>query len=419
MFYKYVIAAAVLLSPWVFSMPMEGDWSRQVKEKAVVGILALLLVYGLWFYNKSYACLLAYLDCFAVFRGNETSFAALIPVLAFSGLYLFIRWAADDFHWLKKAVAWSFCVVLGYGALQYFHVHPILSVVNAAIRYESEQYAKRYTAELMRAGKLEAGEHTVSGNDYLKKITYRKIGGRMDVSIDLALPTVVPHLRVNGVFGNPNDWMEYVLVSFPFVFFFLNKKRALLAGAVMAVLLAGVVAEKYSPAPGRGVNREAGPVQSLAIRKTIYAEILEQYKTHWLLGYGLGAFKEQFPRQQKMRTYGVFTYAHNDFLQFLYEAGLVGMVLLIGAVATPLARLRPLNKEKRILLCSLCLFGGAAMIDFPAHIAPTMLVGLVAFSLLSRCVEMEAGVRPGTPGSQKKRGAPSPSGMAGNQLDNV
>jgi len=274
MFYKYVIATAVLLSPWVFSLPIEGDWSRQVKEKVVVGILALLLVYGIWFYNKSYACLLAYLDLFAIFRDNSVSFAALIPVLAFSGLYLFIQWAEDDFHWLKKTVALSFCLVLGYGALQYFNLHPILSVVNTAIRYDSERYAKQYTDELIRAGKLQEGEHAVPGNDYLKKITYRKIDGRMDVAIDLQLPTVVPHLRVNGVFGNPNDWAGFVLVGFPFAFFFLNKKRALVVGAVVVVLLAAVVTEKYSPASGRGVNREAGMAKSIEIRKTIHAEIL-------------------------------------------------------------------------------------------------------------------------------------------------
>ncbi|MFQ5671843.1 MAG: O-antigen ligase family protein [Nitrospinales bacterium] len=406
MFYKYVIAAAVLLSPWIFSMPMEGDWSRQVKEKAVVGILALLLVYGIWFYNKSYACLLAYLDLFSVFRDNDVSFAALIPVLAFSGLYLFIQWAEDDFHWLKKAVALSFCVVLGYGALQYFHLHPILSVVNAAIRYDSARYVKQYTDELIRAGKLEEGEHAVPGNNYLKKITYRKVGDRMDVAMDLQLPEVVPHLRVNGVFGNPNDWMSFVLVGFPFVFFFLNKKRALVAGVVMTAVLAAVIAEKYSPAAGRGVNREAGPIQSIKIRKIIYAEILEQYKTHWLLGHGLGTFKEQFPRQQKMKTYGVFTYAHNDFLQFLYEAGLVGMILLVGAVAIPLGNLKPLNREKWILLCSLLLFGGSATVNFPAHIAPTMLVGLIAFSLLSRCAV------PGFPAKPRPAGASGEGGQS-------
>lgn len=384
MFYKYIISTAVLLSPWIFSVPMEGDWTRQVKEKAVVGILAFLLIYLIWFYNKSLACLLAYLDMFSIFRDNDVSFSALIPVLAFSGLYLFIQWVKDDLEWLKKAVALSFCFVLGYGILQYFNLHPILSVVNTAIKYESELYAKQVTAELMKAGKLEEGEYTVQNKDYLKKITYQKSGGQMDVSLDLKLPKVVPHLRINGMFGNPNDWAGYILVSSPFIFFFLKKKHALLAGVAVTAMLVVMIADKYTGGSGRGVNQEAGLAKSIEIRKTIYAEILEQYKKRWLLGHGLGTFKVKFPQQQKMKTYGTFTYAHNDFLQFLYETGLVGMLLLTGALATPLGYLKPLDKDKLILLGSLALLSGSAMITFPAHIAPTMLVGMIAFSLLSK-----------------------------------
>jgi hypothetical protein len=341
-----------------------------------------------WFYNKSYACLLAYLDVFSAFRDNDVSFHSLEVALAFSCLYLVIQWIRDDLLWLRKAVALSFALVLGYGILQFFHIDPVISAVNAAIRLDGEIYAKNLAAELEKTGGLKEGVYAVRGKDYLRGIVYRKTGDGLAADLDIEMPATVPHLRVSGMFGNPNDWMAYVLSAFPFACFFARGKRALLvAGIMIAIFAVSIYLKYYGTAH---IPKENSLGKSIAIRLTIYGEILDQYRERWFLGHGLGTFKVKFPERQKLRDYGAFVYAHNDFLQFLYETGLVGFLLLIGTIAAPLAHIKPLDREKSLLLASLAAFGAAAMVGFPAHIAPIALVGMVAFALLSRTCHARA-----------------------------
>lgn len=382
MFYKYIISAAVLVSPWLFTLPAGWDWTKQAKEKAVIGILVFLVVYGIWFYNKCYAFLLAYLDVFSAFRDNDVSFPALIVALAFSCLYLVIQWIQGDLTWLKKAVALSFALVLGYGVLQFFYIDPIISAVNAAIKFEGGIYAENLAGELTKSDSLKEGVYVVQGKDYLKGIVYRKSGDGLAADLEIELPTIIPHLRVSGMFGNPNDWMAYVFAAFPFACFFVRGKRALVAAGVMIAIFSVSVYLKYYGT--EHVSKENSLSKSIEIRLTIYGEIFDQYTERWLFGHGLGTFKIKFPERQKLKDFGAFVYAHNDFLQFLYETGIVGFFLLIGTIAVPLANIKPVDKEKSILLGSLLLFGLAAMISFPAHIAPTALVGMIAFALLSK-----------------------------------
>ena len=190
-------------------------------------------------------------------------------------------------------------------------------------------------------------------------------------------------LRINGMFGNPNDWLGYILVGCPFVFYFLKSKQTPLFLALLVLMVAAVLVLKYSSIP-KNSNLAAGIGPSINIRLHIYKEIFDQYKNRWLLGHGLGTFKVKFPKKQRFKAFGRFIYAHNDGLQFLYETGLIGLILLLGTLISPLRRIGSLEKNTVILCSSLGLFVGFSCISFPAHIAPTMFTALIAFSLLSR-----------------------------------
>jgi len=56
--YKYILSAAILLIPWVFSFPPDGDWAREIKERTLLSFFALLPAYFIWFHNKWLASLL-------------------------------------------------------------------------------------------------------------------------------------------------------------------------------------------------------------------------------------------------------------------------------------------------------------------------------------------------------------------------
>jgi O-antigen ligase len=51
------------------------------------------------------------------------------------------------------------------------------------------------------------------------------------------------------------------------------------------------------------------------------------FRQHWLLGSGLDTFGNLFPAARSFPTDKIWTHAHNDFLQFLAETGLVGALL--------------------------------------------------------------------------------------------
>jgi hypothetical protein len=383
--YKYILSAAILLIPWVFSFPPEGDWAREIKERTLLAFLALLPAYFIWIHNKWLASLLVYLNLFTMFRDNEVSFTAFIVVLAYSCLYLMIQQIKDDFLWLKKATAFSFGIVFFYGVLQLFNFHPILSIANSVIQWEGELFAKKFTKRLSEEGKLkEEGRIEIKGRNYLKAIVYKKSGNLMETNLEWVLPTKGGQLlRINGMFGNPNDWLSYILVTFPFVFYFLKSKQVPWILVALVFMISAVLALKYNSSHGNR-NLAAGIGPSVTIRLQIYKEIFDQYKERWLIGHGLGTFKIKFPPKQKFKSFGTFTYAHNDGLQFLYETGIVGFILLVGAVVSPLRQIKSFEKDTLILCASLGIFVGFSCINFPAHIAPTMFTAMIAFSLLSR-----------------------------------
>ncbi len=384
--YKYILSAAILLIPWVFSFPPEGDWAREIKERALFSFLALLPAYFIWFHNKWLASLLVYLNLFTMFRENEVSFPAFVVVLAYSCLYLMIQRIQDDFLWLKKAIVVSFGIVFFYGILQLFNFHPILTAVNYAIQWEGGVFAKKFTQKLSEKGELKEGRFEIEGKNYLKAIVYKRSGNVMVTNLEWVLPTKGKQLlRVNGMFGNPNDWLGYILVTFPFAFYFIKNKQIPWLLASLVFMISAVLALKYNP-PKEYRNLAAGIGPSISIRLQINKEIFDHYKGRWFVGHGLGTFKIKFPPKQKFKTFGIFTYAHNDGLQFLYETGLVGFVLLIGTIISPLRGIKLFEKDHLILCSSLGMFIAFSLIYFPAHIAPTMLNAVVGFSLLSRRV---------------------------------
>jgi O-antigen ligase len=65
-------------------------------------------------------------------------------------------------------------------------------------------------------------------------------------------------------------------------------------------------------------------------------QLLEYARDFWFTGSGGGSFYGVFPRYQEAATEVVYLHAHNDYLQFLGELGLPGVLLLAAFVALAL-----------------------------------------------------------------------------------
>lgn len=107
------------------------------------------------------------------------------------------------------------------------------------------------------------------------------------------------------------------------------------------------------------------------------------------IGAGLGSFAVAFQRFQTPSLLGFVEYAHNDYLQLLFETGVVGVAILIMLAASAVMAGRSLwrvhdQKEMRSPALA-CYFGALAFaihscFDFPAHIPSIAIIATLLFS---------------------------------------
>lgn len=64
------------------------------------------------------------------------------------------------------------------------------------------------------------------------------------------------------------------------------------------------------------------------IRTDVFAYVMTQITERPFIGFGAGAFESSFQRYPGPEISGHFDHAHNDYLQFTVEYGLIGLVLL-------------------------------------------------------------------------------------------
>lgn len=109
-----------------------------------------------------------------------------------------------------------------------------------------------------------------------------------------------------------------------------------------------------------------------------------------LFGTGLGTFASVYPAYAQTETYGLLLHAHNDYLEYLSELGLVGALLLFGgicfaAVKTFIVwRSRQNPEEKGLALggfVSIIAISVHSLTDFNLHIPANMVLFSVILSL--------------------------------------
>ena len=73
--------------------------------------------------------------------------------------------------------------------------------------------------------------------------------------------------------------------------------------------------------------------KSFESRSRYTRKTIEMFKDYHITGVGIGNFQHAYPRYQAAEdTKGFYRYAHNDWAQFLAEAGIVGFFLLVAGM---------------------------------------------------------------------------------------
>jgi O-antigen ligase len=193
--------------------------------------------------------------------------------------------------------------------------------------------------------------------------------------------------RVVGFFLNSNLFCNYLVVGLLFTLGVLGWRRPIgmalvgatgvalaftlspgLGGAVVAVALWLIVSERRWPARVRGLVAAAGAAGALVFlvlastvgpRGHTWADALDTIRHHALLGLGPG-----LPVAATSYEGRFFTDAHNAWLNVGGQAGLLGMVALVGVAATICVlawRARPINGVPEPVRAGWCAFVGAVL----------------------------------------------------------
>ena len=153
---------------------------------------------------------------------------------------------------------------------------------------------------------------------------------------------------------------------------FMIRRMGVAAAITLAILFGAfwIGAEKLVNRAAQSVDQmkeNADPQAALFYRQEIWKDTLKMFSARPILGAGLGAYESVFPIYARHDGMFVVNYAHNDYLQALSDAGLVGgalalcfIVLIFRAVA------RGLRSEDP-LLGALALGCGAGVFSLLTH----------------------------------------------------
>ena len=129
-------------------------------------------------------------------------------------------------------------------------------------------------------------------------------------------------------------------------------------------------------------------------RPEIWKDTVFAIENHWPAGSGLGSFLPVFVAAERLEVVDsrVPNRAHNDFLEFLLEAGLPG-VLLLGSISTllarrilSLARFGQFGRDPTLIvaLAILCIVILHSLVDYPMRSISLATVTAAAIGLLFR-----------------------------------
>lgn len=110
----------------------------------------------------------------------------------------------------------------------------------------------------------------------------------------------------------------------------LQQRKIWLIGIFLVVVLTYLVWLGVDPIMQRFSQTDISKEQRLIVWSTT----LTAAKDFWLTGSGLGTFLHVFPLYSPASVQSIYDHAHNDYLEFLLEAGLVGAVMLVFFAGT-------------------------------------------------------------------------------------
>ncbi len=162
--------------------------------------------------------------------------------------------------------------------------------------------------------------------------------------------------------------------------FYVIQRWGMKVGGSVMLALAAFGALSYFVFPESFAFDDQGRFQ-------IWASALKLWWERPLFGYGLGNYAILAPLDQSMnlaKEHGYFLQAHNDYVQVLFETGIVGFLGVLAAFIAVAQRARQtlLHPEGRAWMAVFIAIAANALGNFPFHVAPLALLGAMSWSFL-------------------------------------
>lgn len=150
------------------------------------------------------------------------------------------------------------------------------------------------------------------------------------------------------------------------------------------VLLATVAAAAVTVAlSGSAVFYRLMQVDVLASRWAPWVDMTSLFRFFPLFGSGIGTFGSAYWPYQTNVTYEYWPHAHNDYLQWLIEAGLAGIIVMIAVIKRLSGGVRLASWGREACLGVAAAFATQAFLDLPVRIPASVAVLVCVVSLVA------------------------------------
>ncbi len=153
----------------------------------------------------------------------------------------------------------------------------------------------------------------------------------------------------------------------------LMLRRVGVAAALAIAIMFGaflIGAEKLVDRAAQSIDQmkeSADPQGAFFYRQEIWKDTLKMFGERPILGAGLGAYEAVFPRYARHNGLYVVNYAHNDYLQALSDAGVVGGALALAFIVLIFRAVARGLRSEDPLLGALALGCGAGVFSLLTH----------------------------------------------------
>ena len=306
---------------------------RAAKPVLITLGLVQLIIFLQWLFNMGFA------------HGHDVYLSLLkgSALLAFFALSLLLIRSRDDI----RKVIWAVILAAGFQAI--YGSFMVLSGLEYGFFMAKEAYLGKATGTFVNrnhlAGYLEMALALGIGLLLASSTRYRgDWRQRLRQGIEMLLsPKVLARLLLaimvialvltRSRMGNTAFFASLMIAGFLALFLMKNKSRSttILLSSLLVIDIA-IVGTFF------GVEKVADRIQNSSTesesRDEVTAATFEAWQDHPLFGLGAGSFYYSYPsfRYAEHKSNLTTRYAHNDYVQFLAEFGLIAFLLLLGCV---------------------------------------------------------------------------------------